>query len=180
MLKTERLILRKWKKSDYSDFINMGLDPDVMKYLPHLLTQEESLYTIKIIEEMISKNDWGIWAVELKENHKFIGFIGFHEQLTQFDFSPCIEIAWRLSKEYWGRGYATEGAKAALDYAFKVLNMDKVVSFTASVNIPSESIMKKLGMTKVKEFTHPEFSSNLYLAPHVLYEIYNPKIKKPT
>ncbi|MDV2470558.1 GNAT family N-acetyltransferase [Acinetobacter chinensis] len=180
MLKTERLILRQWEKSDYLPFIKMSLDPDVMKYLPGLLTEEESLHIIKTVKKIIDNNGWGIWAVELKENHRFIGFIGLHEQSAQFDFSPCIEIAWRLSKEHWGNGYATEGAKAVLDYAFHSLNFDKIVSFTASVNIASEAIMKKLDMTKVKEFTHPEFSSNPYAAKHVLYEINHPRLKKPT
>nr|WP_174507310.1 GNAT family N-acetyltransferase [Acinetobacter sp. Marseille-Q1620] len=174
MLKTDRLILRQWKESDYLPFIKMGLDPEVMKYFPNLLTKDESLRIIEIVKEIIDRKQWGIFAVELKENHEFIGFIGLHDQPVQFDFSPCVEIAWRLAKEYWGKGYATEGAKAVLEYAFNTLHLDKVVSFTASINKPSESVMKKIGMTKVKEFNHPEFSSAPDLEKHVLYEISKP------
>lgn len=176
MLETERLILRHWKQSDYLPFIEMGQDPEVMKYLPKLLTKNESLEIIKKIEGIFEKNHWGFWAIELKENGTFIGFIGLHDQPEQFDFSPCVEIGWRLAREYWGKGYATEGAKAALDYAFNKLNLSKVVSFTSIANEPSESVMKKIGMTKVKYFNHPEFSSNPSIEKHILYEIWNPHL----
>ncbi|WP_336950862.1 GNAT family N-acetyltransferase [Acinetobacter sp. AS167] len=171
MLETERLILRQWQESDYLPFIKMGKDPEVMKYFPNNLTEDESLKIIQTVKEILDSNKWGIWAVELKANHKFIGFIGLHDQPLQFDFSPCVEIAWRLAKEYWGKGYATEGARAVLEYAFNVLHLDKIVSFTANTNKPSESVMKKIGMTIVREFNHPEFSSSPDLEKHILYEI---------
>ncbi|MGR2825623.1 GNAT family N-acetyltransferase [Acinetobacter sp. 1124_18A] len=174
MLETERLLLRQWKDSDKLPFMDMSMDPEVMTYLPTLLTEEESLKLIQIASEIIDRNKWGIWAVELKDTNEFIGFIGLHNQPVLFDFSPCIEIAWRLAKKHWGKGYATEGAKATLEYAFKKLKLSKVVSFTATVNKPSESVMKKIGMTKVKEFVHPEFSGDPNLEKHVLYEILNP------
>lgn len=87
-----------------------------------------------------------------------------------------MEIAWRLAKEYWNKGYATEGARAVLEYAFNVLHLDKVVSFTASINKPSESVMKKIGMTKINVFNHPEFSSAPDLEKHILYEISKPDL----
>jgi len=173
MLETERLILRQWKKSDYLPFINIGLDPEVMKYLPKLLTENESLEIINKIKDIFNKNNWGFWAVELKKTGEFIGFIGLHDQPEQFEFSPCVEMGWRLAKEHWGKGYATEGAKAALEYAFNKLNLNKVVSFTSIANNQSESVMKKIGMTKVRYFNHPEFSSTPNLEKHILYEIWN-------
>jgi len=88
-----------------------------------------------------------------------------------FEFSPCIEIGWRLAKEYWHQGYATEGAHAILDYAFNNLNLDKVVSFTAKSNTPSEAVMKKIGMVKIQEFQHPKLPEDHPLCWHVLYEI---------
>lgn len=174
MLETDRLILRQWKESDYLAFIKMGLDPEVMKYFPNLLTRDESLQFINKVKEIIDKNQWGFWAVELKQSGEFIGFIGLHNQPEQFKFSPCVEIGWRLAKEYWGKGYATEGAKATLEYAFNKLNLNKVVSFTADINIPSESVMKRIGMTKVGEFNHPKLTSGHHLEKHVLYEMLNP------
>lgn len=112
MIETQRLILRQWKESDVEPFITMGLDQHVMQFFPNLLTPQESHNLIQKISSLIDKNGWGFWAVELKETHQFIGFIGLHRQPEQFDFSPCVEIGWRLAKEFWKQGYATEGAKS--------------------------------------------------------------------
>ncbi len=101
MIETERLILRKWKESDSEPFIKMGLDEDVMRFFPKLLSPTESISLIQRISALIDKNGWGFWAVELKETQEFIGFIGLHNQPEQFDFSPCIEIGWRIATEHW-------------------------------------------------------------------------------
>lgn len=177
MIETERLILRQWKETDAAPFIEMGLDKDVMRFFPKLLSTTESINLIQRISALIDEKGWGFWAVELKESHDFIGFIGLHDQPEQFDFSPCIEIGWRIATKYWKKGYATEGAKAALDYAFNALNKDKVVSFTATVNKPSQAVMERLGMRKVKHFNHPELPDGHTLQEHVLYAIYNPKFE---
>lgn len=171
ILETDRLILRQWQNSDHLPFIHMGQDPQVMQYFPHCLSAEESLLFIQTVSEIIQRNQWGFWAVELKATGEFIGCIGLHHQSTQFDFSPCVEIGWRLAKKYWQQGYATEGAQAALNYAFNTLLLDKVVAFTAEINIPSEAVMKKLAMQKVKTFSHPKLPPDHPLARHVLYEI---------
>ena len=171
MIKTERLILRQWKEADHSSFIKMGLDPDVMRYFHEILTPQKSIEMAKKIYELIEQNGWGFWAVELRDTGEFIGFIGLHNQPELFQFSPCVEIGWRLSKKYWGMGYATEGARAALIYAFEVLNLNKVVAFTARINKPSEDVMKRLGMNKSREFKHPELPKGHILENHVLYEI---------
>ncbi|KCY43206.1 acetyltransferase domain protein [Acinetobacter baumannii 1505311] len=110
MIETERLILRQWKESDSEPFIKMGLDEDVMRFFPKLLPATESISLIQRISALIDENGWGFWAVELKETQEFIGFIGLHNQPEQFDFSPCIEIGWRIATEHWKKGYATEGA----------------------------------------------------------------------
>ncbi|MBJ6352137.1 MULTISPECIES: GNAT family N-acetyltransferase [unclassified Acinetobacter] len=177
MIETQRLILRQWKESDVEPFITMGLDQDVMQFFPNLLTPQESVNLIQKISSLIDKNGWGFWAVELKETHQFIGFIGLHSQPEQFDFSPCVEIGWRLAKEFWKQGYATEAAKAALDYGFNVLNLDKIVSFTATINTPSQAVMERLGMHKVKYFNHPKVPVEHVLREHVLYETYNSKLE---
>lgn len=174
MIETERLILRQWQARDHATFIKMGLDPDVMKYFPRCLTPEESLNFVDSVTSFIDKNGWGFGAIELKQMHEFIGFIGLRSQPTQFDFAPCMEIAWRLAKQFWQKGYATEGTQAVLDYAFNMLKLNEVISFTASVNTPSETVMKKLGMHKVKEFNHSQLPVNHVLARHVLYEKYKP------
>lgn len=149
----------------------MGLDPDVMKYFHEVLTPQQSIEMAEKIYELIERNGWGFWAVELKDTSEFIGFIGLHNQPVLFEFSPCVEIGWRLLKRYWGMGYATEGARAALIYAFEELNLNKVVAFTALTNKPSEAVMKRLGMTEVKQFKHPELPTGHILENHILYEI---------
>lgn len=172
MLETSRLILRPWQESDITPFIQMGLDPDVMHYFPSTLSPDQSRDFIKSIRLKFDEHpSWGLWAVELKQNQSFIGYIGLNAQPSQFDFSPCVEISWRLAKAAWRQGYAFEGAKAVLDYAFEQLKLERVVAFTAAVNVPSEALMKKLNMTKVKVFDHPKLAAEHLLARHVLYEI---------
>lgn len=100
MIETERLILRQWKESDSEPFIKMGLDEDVMRFFPKLLPATESISLIQRISALIDENGWGFWAVELKETQEIIGFIGLHNQPEQFDFSPCIEIGWRIAANY--------------------------------------------------------------------------------
>ena len=171
MLETERLILRPWQASDYPAFIAMGQNPEVMRYFPSLLTPEQSLQFIEKVTKQIDQYGWGLWAVELKETKEFIGFIGLQPQPDPFEFTPCVEIGWRLAQKYWHQGYATEGARTVLDYAFNTLDLNKVVSFTATVNTPSEAVMKKIGMVKTQEFQHPKLPEDHPLCWHVLYEV---------
>lgn len=174
MIETQRLILRQWQATDHQPFIDMGLDAEVMHYFPNCLTAAESIKFIEAVTEIIQQQGWGFWAVELKAMGQFIGFVGLHEQATQFEFSPCVEIGWRLAKAYWRQGYATEAAQAVLDYAFQTLQLEKVVSFTAVVNHPSQAVMQKLGMQKVGEFNHPKLPEQHHLQRHVLYELKKP------
>lgn len=116
--------------------------------------------------------------MEVKESKEFIGFIGFHRPSFEADFTPCIEIGWRLKRDAWGKGYATEGAKACLKYGFTELNFKEVYSFTAKINKPSEKVMKKIGMQYVKEFDHPKLEPNNKLCKHVLYVIRNTDISR--
>ena len=109
--------------------------------------------------------------MELKNNQRFIGFIGFNHTDFQSDFTPCIEIGWRIGREYWGNGYATEGAKMALAYGFNNVAFSVVYSFTSKLNLKSENVMKKIGMKKVGEFNHPNIEPFHTLSEHVLYLI---------
>ena len=171
MLETSRLILRQWKDKDFSPFASLNADPDVMRFFPTLLHKENSDSLAKRFSEGISERGWGFWAVELKESHRFIGFVGLHPQPDQFVFSPCVEIGWRLDKTYWHKGLAREAAEACLHYAFNVLELKEVVSFTSKLNTPSEHLMKRLGMVKQGEFAHPALPSDHKLSMHVLYGI---------
>ncbi len=106
----------------------------------------------------------------MKYTGEFIGYVGLHEIGFDADFTPGIEIGWRLAADYHNQGYATEAAKAVLELA-KGLGIDRLYSFTAKINIPSERVMQKIGMTKVREFDHPRLSEDSPLLTHVLYTI---------
>jgi ribosomal-protein-alanine N-acetyltransferase len=172
MLKTERLLLRQWLEDDFLPFAEMCNDEEVMEYFPKLQTQEESFEMGRKILSLINERGWGFWAVEIPNQHKFIGFVGLHTPTDKMPFSPCVEIGWRLSKSYWGYGYATEAAKEALKYAFSKLNLNEVVSFTTLGNDRSKAVMQKIGMYDTKQnFMHPDIELSHPQCEHVLYKI---------
>jgi ribosomal-protein-alanine N-acetyltransferase len=174
---SERLIFRDWVEPDKMDFRRMNSDPEVMEFFLKPLTAEESDAFLQRIVDEIKKLGFGLFAVETKCDGEFIGYIGFSE-ITSFqaDFTPAIEIGWRLCKEAWGKGYATEGAKACLEYAEKNLNLDKVYSMTAKINLRSQKVMKKIGMVWDRDFLRPTVPDGHPLKDHVLY-VYHMKGK---
>lgn len=170
-IETPRLIMRSWKDEDIKEFRRLNSDEIVMRYFPKTLSDKEADAFLEAIQEELTAHNYGLYAVEVKENGEFIGFIGFHKATFDADFTPCIEIGWRLKKEAWGHGYATEGAKACIKYGFEQLGLKEIYSFTAEINKPSENVMKKLGMSYVKSFNHPKVESISPLFKHVLYSI---------
>ncbi len=171
-LQTDRLILRPWKEEDFIPFAQLCADTDVMEYFPHLLTFAESKSMGVRINSLIQERGWGFWAVEIPEQSTFIGFVGLHIPKDNLPFSPCVEIGWRLAKEYWGQGYATEAAKESLKYAFTKLNINEVVSFTSLVNRRSQAVMEKIGMFNTgNNFMHPDIELGHKLCEHVLFKI---------
>lgn len=174
-IETPRLILRPWRlETDLEPFFILNSDPQVMKYFTSPLIRAESDALVLKIFELIEQQGWGFWTIELKETHHFIGFCGLHSQPDLFDFSPCVEIGWRLDKNYWGKGYAFEAAQAALNFAFTHLKLDAVVAFTAIQNKPSEKLMQRLGMSFQSTFKHPKLPEESPLQSHVLYKINSP------
>ena len=171
-LKTDRLILRQWKKSDYSSFAEMTANPKVMRFFPAVLSKEKSDQMAHKIESLITERGWGFWAVELRNTSEFIGFVGLHYQDQDIPNAPFVEIGWRLSSKYWGVGYAPEAAKEALRFAFEELNETAVYAFTTLENIPSRSVMSKLGMVNTEmDFNHPSIAKGHPLERHCLYKI---------
>jgi [ribosomal protein S5]-alanine N-acetyltransferase len=173
ILSTQRLGLRKWLDSDIRPFTAMNMDVDVMKYFPNVVTEAETLEMITRIGLNFEKNNFGLFAVEHLATKQFIGFTGFSIPRFESFFTPCIEIGWRYKKEVWGQGFATEAAAACLNYGFKTLKFDKVVSFTSSININSKKVMERIGMKYVTSFDHPNIDKTSTLCRHVLYEINN-------
>ena len=170
LIETDRLILRSWKAEDLPLFTEMNKDARVMRYFPSILTTEQTESFYKRIQSEFERNGWGLYAVELKSNGTFIGYVGLHEIGFDADFTPGVEIGWRLAADYHNQGLATEAAKEVLKLA-KQNGLQRLYSFTAKQNTPSERVMQKIGMTKVWEFEHPNLSSDSPLRTHVLYQI---------
>lgn len=169
--KTQRLVFRDWKEQDLNEFRIMNKDTRVMKYFAKTLIDEETDRFYNIIQNEFRNYRYGLYAVETRRNNGFIGFIGFHWANFNSQFTPCIEIGWRLKYEAWGNGFATEGATACLKYGFETLEFNKIYSFTSKINLQSENVMKKIGMVKVMEFEHPNIIEDSPLRKHVLYAI---------
>jgi RimJ/RimL family protein N-acetyltransferase len=171
-LSTERLILRQWRDDDLEPFAAMNADPDVMRFFPRRLDRAGSDAMAERIRRHLSEHGWGLWAVEVTDGAPFIGFVGLAPIPFEAHFTPAVEIGWRLDKAFWGRGYAPEGARAALDHAFGPLELDEVVSMTVPVNLPSQRVMTKLGMTRdpADDFDHPNLPDWEHRR-HVLYRL---------
>lgn len=174
-LATERLRLRQWRETDRAPFAEMSADPVVMEFYPAPSTREESDAAIDRWRAQIADQGWSNWAVEIAQSREFIGFVGLTVPRRVLPFSPCVEIGWRLARPYWGQGYATEAARAALAFGFDELALDEIVSFTALVNRRSRAVMERIGMTNAGEdFEHPAVPEGHPLRPHCLYRIRKP------
>ena len=178
ILETNRLYFRNWKEEDRSVFYKMNSDPEVMKYFPKILSMEESNFLFDKFVKNLALKPYGFWAVQRKDTGDLIGFIGLSDVLFKANFTPCVEIGWRILKSEWGKGFATEGANECLQFAFDILKLEMVYSFTSTLNKKSESVMKKIGMYKVGEFNHPNLSFENPLNNHVLYAIDYKKYSK--
>lgn len=168
---TSRLGFRAWREADREPFSIMNADPSVMEFFPNVLTPSESDSLVRKIEKNFEVYGYGLWAVELLKTKEFIGFIGLSHPTFQADFTPCVEVGWRLAFEFWDQGYATEGAKACLKYGFTNLNLPEIVSFTSALNVRSINVMKKIGMCEAGDFFHPTVNPNSSLSKHVFYKI---------
>ncbi|MDG1494867.1 MAG: GNAT family N-acetyltransferase [Porticoccaceae bacterium] len=172
MLRTERLILRAWADDDLARFEKISGDPEVMEFYPQPLTKEQSHSMGARVQSLLDERGWGFWPVELSNQKKCIGFVGLHVPKDNLPCFPCVEIAWRLAKEHWGQGYATEAANESLRYAFAELGLDEVVSFTTLANARSQAVMQKLGMSNTgNNFMHPDIEKAHPQCEHVLYKI---------
>lgn len=170
-MKTERLILRSWKYEDRKSFAEMNGNRTVMKYFPATLSIDESNAFVDRINAEFEETGYGLYAVEIKETGEFIGYVGFHRFTFDTPFSPGWEIGWRISDRFWHKGYATEAAKACLSHAREKHLCNKLYSFTAVPNIPSENVMKRIGMSYQGTFMHPALADGHWLKEHKLYSI---------
>lgn len=172
-LTTERLVLRQWQDSDNAPFARMNADADVMQWFANPLTPEESAMMVQRLSTMINHFGWGVWALEVPGVADFIGFVGLALTVMPVPFSPFIEVGWRLDKAHWGNGYAPEGARASLAYAFDTLKQREVVSMTTVGNLKSRRVMDKIGLHRdeADDFDLPRLPIGHPIRPHVLYRI---------
>lgn len=172
-LQTDRLVLRGWREEDRAPFAVMNADPVVMEFFPALLTEAESDDLVARFALEHAERGFCPWAVEERASGAFIGFVGLHEVPTYLDFSPAIEVGWRLSHAYWGRGYAREAAAAAIAFGFETLGVPEIVSLTTVGNLRSRRVMERLGMTRDfgGDFEHPRIPEGHSVRPHVLYRL---------
>jgi RimJ/RimL family protein N-acetyltransferase len=176
MLKTDRLILRRWLPSDREPFARLNADARVMEFMPWVLTREESDWLVDRIEAHFEQHGFGLWAAEVLLTSAFAGFIGLSVPHFEAHFTPCVEIGWRLAAEHWGSGFATEGARAVVRHAFDDLGLASLVSFTVPANVRSRRVMEKIGMTRDPrdDFDHPGLPVGHSLRRHVLYRLARP------
>jgi ribosomal-protein-alanine N-acetyltransferase len=170
-LRTERLLLRRWREADREPYAALNADPEVMRHFPSTLTRSESDEMIERFEEEFDTRGYGPWAVEVVGGADFIGFVGLHEVTFACTFTPATEIGWRLAKQHWGQGYATEAAEEALRFGLDDLGLNPIVSFTTPGNRRSRSVMEKLGLVHdpLGDFDHPRLDARSPLRHHVLY-----------
>src|SRR5947207_5700391 len=157
ILETERLLLRRWRPSDRPGFAQINSDSRVMEFMPGPLSSEESDRLADRIEAHFQQHGFGLCAAETRGEGRFIGFTGLSIPNFKAQFTPCVEIGWRLSPDFWSRGLATEGARCVATYGFETLGLKEIVSFTVPANLRSRRVMEKLGMTHnpADDFDHP-------------------------
>jgi len=146
-----------------------------MEFFPYLPSLDQTKNFIERMQNQFEKTGFCYFAVEVVETQEFIGFIGIAEQTFEADFTPCVDIGWRLDKKYWNKGYASEGAKRCLEFAFTELESTKklqsIKAVAPKINLKSSTVMKKIGMKYVKDFKHPALENDKRLEICVLYEI---------
>ncbi|MCM0019446.1 MAG: GNAT family N-acetyltransferase [Tagaea sp.] len=172
-LRTERLILRPWTQADRAPFAAMNADPEVRRFFASLQTRAESDKSADFLAGQFARTPYGPWAVEIPGETAFAGFVGPWE--TPLDVRPhgSVEIGWRLARAFWSRGYATEAARAALDFVFREEHLDRIVAFVVPTNIASRKVMERIGLREdaTAAFDHPRVPEGHELRRHLLYRL---------
>ena len=171
-LSTPRLLLRQWRDDDLAPFAALNADPEVMRYFPAPETRAQSDTAIDRWNAQLAERGWSNWAVERRDTGALIGFIGLTMPRRKLPFTPCVEVGWRLRRDAWGQGFATEGATACLRAGFERLGLDEIVSFTALVNRRSIAVMERIGLRDAQaDFEHPALAEGSPLRLHKLYRV---------
>ena len=171
MIVTPRLILRPWRDSDLPAFAEQNADAEVMRFLGGPMSREESDAYAERAVRHLATHGFCKFAVEAPGLAPFIGAVGLSHVGIEASFTPAVEIAWRLHRRFWGKGYATEAAQAAMRDGFDRVGLNEIVAMTALINLPSARVMQRLGMTRSIEFDYPKYAEGDPLRRHVLYRL---------
>jgi RimJ/RimL family protein N-acetyltransferase len=173
VLTTARLELRPWRDSDREPFAALNADPEVMRFMPERLERAASDALLDAVQQGLAARGWGVWALARRDGGEFLGYVGLSRVTFSVPFAPCLEVLWRLKRSSWGHGYATEGTRRCLEYAFGTLAAEELYAFTVPANLRSRAVMERLGMCHLPagDFEHPRLPPAHPLRPHVLYRI---------
>lgn len=173
-IRTDRLLLRPWRDSDLEPFAALNADPAVMEFMWRgVLSRADSDAWVVRINDAWETSGYGLWAVEVLRGPSFVGFVGLADARFEAQFTPAIEVGWRLARQSWGHGLATEGARAALRFGFHEAKLPEILTFTATTNLRSRAVMKRLGfqLDPAGDFDHPAVPEGHPVRPHVLYRL---------
>ena len=170
MLRTERLVLRPWRDADLAPCAAMTADPEVMRFFASTRDRAQSDAWVARTQARWEREGFGIWAVEAPGVAEFIGFVGLSRVPADMAFSG-VEVVWTLAATFWRRGYAAEAGRAAMGDGFERVGLREIVANTAVVNLPSQRVMRALGMTRdpAEDFDHPFVPAHSKLCRHVLF-----------
>lgn len=175
---TGRLLLLPWEERHVVPFARMNADPEVMRYFPSVLSEDQTRAAVAWWQEHLARHGWSNWAVELKATGEFIGFVGLWMSRHAMPFGNRVEIGWRLARRHWSQGYASEGAREALRFGFNDVGLTEIVSLTAMANSRSRAVMERIGMEDARaDFDHPAVPIGNELRRHCLYRITQAKWK---
>lgn len=171
LFQSPRLGFRNWIDADLPKLSAINADPEVMEFFPGTLNPEQNAAFIERMQGMLHDKGFCYFAVDQLSNGAFIGFIGLCEQTYEAPFTPCVDIGWRLDKNHWYKGYATEGATRCLEYGFNELGLKNIKSTAPKINLKSIRVMEKIGMHQQLEFKHPRLLDVPRLVDCVCYEL---------
>jgi RimJ/RimL family protein N-acetyltransferase len=175
-IRTERLLMRRWRDSDREPYAALNADPETTRFFPSALDRAASDAMVDRLEELFDKQGYGLWALEVASTAEFIGFTGLNPMPADVPGGGGVEVGWRLARSAWHHGYATEAATAALGIAFGGLGLDEIWSMTSVLNEPSQAVMRRLGLTEYARFEHPRIPEGSPLRPHVTYRRARPEV----
>lgn len=170
-IRTERLLMRRWRDSDREPFAELNGDAETLQFFPSTMDRTASDAFVDRIEARFELQGFGLWALEVAATGDFIGYSGLNPMPEGVPGAGGMEVGWRLRKQFWHHGYATESARAAVGTAFGGAGLAEIWSMTAILNEPSQAVMRRLGMSEHCFFDHPAVPVESPLRPHVLYRL---------